>query len=345
MLGESSWLGTLFPVGGGTFRFAEPWVLALVVLLPLLHRLWSRRARPARTIYPVAVPKKSAATNPVNWLLAVRYLAAGLLLVALARPQTGTQSQERIVSGIDIMMVMDVSASMLAEDLADRSRLDVAKETMERFVRGRENDRIGFIIFSGEPLTLAPPTLDYNLVIDGIRNTETGVLKDGTGIGDGLALAVNRLRKSKAKSRVVVLLTDGDNNVGQVGPADAGELAAGYGIKVYTIAIGREGRIRIPIRQQTPLGNVVTSYHIQENALNTQLLEFIAELTNGKFYRVQDLQTLESVFSEINRLERTEVVKKEKTHYRDLFDLPLRLAIYLLLLELGLARIVWRMPA
>jgi Ca-activated chloride channel family protein len=274
--------------------------------------------------------------------LVFRLVAMGLLLIALARPQSSLTTQERKVSGIDIVMVMDVSASMLAEDMADRSRLDIAKETMENFIKGRMNDRIGFVIFSGEPLTLAPPTLDYSLVIRSIRDIETGVLKDGTGIGDGLSLAVNRLRKSEAKSRIVVLLTDGDNNVGQIGPADAGELALGYGIKVYTIAIGREGRIRIPIRQKTPLGSAITQYIYQENALNPELLQLIAKQTGGQFYRVQDLETMESVFGEIDRLEKTEIKTQEKVNWRENFDFPLKLALLLLVLEQLLARFWWR---
>jgi Ca-activated chloride channel family protein len=269
-------------------------------------------------------------------------MALALAVVALARPQSSHTTQERKVSGIDIVMVMDVSASMLAEDLADRSRLDIAKETMENFVKGRANDRIGFVIFSGEPLTLAPPTLDYSLVIRAIREIETGVLKDGTGIGDGLALAVNRLRGSTAKSRIIVLLTDGDNNVGQIGPADAGELAQGYGIKVYTMAIGREGKIRIPIRQKTPLGNAITQYIYQDNALNPELLQVIAKKTGGEFYRVQDLETMQSVFQEVDRLEKTEIKTHEKVKWRENFELPLKLALLLLLFEQLLARFWWR---
>jgi Ca-activated chloride channel family protein len=260
----------------------------------------------------------------------------------LARPQSSHTTQERKVSGIDIVLVMDVSASMLAEDMAEKSRLEIAKQTMEKFVLGRGNDRIGFVIFSGEPLTLAPPTLDYSILVRAIREIETGLLKDGTGIGDGLALAVNRLRGSQAKSRIIVLLTDGDNNVGQIGPADAGELAKGYGIKVYTIAIGREGRIRIPIRSKTPLGNAITSYIQQDNALNPELLQLIAKQTGGQFYRVQDLETMQGVFDEIDQLEKTEIETREKVRWKEIFPIFLKIALILLLLEQILARFWWR---
>jgi Ca-activated chloride channel family protein len=280
--------------------------------------------------------------DPRPKLLFLRLMALMLVVVALARPQSSHTTQERKVSGIDIVLVMDVSASMLAEDMAEQSRLDIAKQTMEKFIQGRGNDRIGFVIFSGEPLTLAPPTLDYSIVIRAIRDIETGVLKDGTGIGDGLALAVNRLRKSTAKSRIVVLLTDGDNNVGQIGPADAGELAKGFGIKVYTIAIGREGRIRIPIRSKTPLGNAVTSYIQQDNALNPELLQLIAQQTGGHFYRVQDLSTMQAVFDEIDQLEKTEVETKEKVRWKEGFSIYLKWALLILLIEQMLARFWWR---
>jgi len=323
-------------------RLESPWLLTFIPMLALLWKFWMNRSRPPTLVWSVPIPIEVQMPDPRKILLLLRIIAISLALFALARPQSSQTTQERKVSGIDIVLVMDVSASMLAEDMAEQSRLEIAKKTMESFIQGRGNDRIGFVIFSGEPLTLAPPTLDYSILIRAIREIETGVLKDGTGIGDGLALAVNRLRKSEAKSRIVVLLTDGDNNVGQIGPADAGELAQGYGIKVYTIAIGKEGRIRIPIRSKTPLGNAVTSYIQQENALNPELLQLIAQQTGGQFYRVQDLQTMQSVFDEIDRLEKTEIETKEKVRWKEKFQNFLKLALLLLVLEQVLGRIWWR---
>jgi Ca-activated chloride channel family protein len=288
------------------------------------------------------VGERAASRNPQTYLAALRLAALALIFVALARPQASFRQTERTVSGIDIMMVMDVSASMNIEDLADRSRFEVAKDTMESFIKGRENDRIGFLIFSGEPLTLAPPTLDYGLVMRSLRDARIGVLKDGTGIGDGLSLAVNRLRNSTAKSRVIILLTDGDNNVGQVDPATAGDLAAGYSIRVYTIAIGREGRVKLPIRTQGAFGNVTTSYQYFDNALNPELLQRIAAMTRGKFYRVTDESTLNSVFKEIDELEKTDVKTNERVRYEERFRLPLMLGMLLLALEFVLARTIWR---
>jgi len=263
------------------------------------------------------------------------------MMIALARPQETTRTTQRSVDGIDIIMVMDVSASMNIEDLGDQPRLDIAKDTMREFVKARRNDRIGFIVFSGEAVTLAPPTLAYGLLMQTIGDARTGLLKDGTAIGDGLALAVGRLRDSKAKSQVIILLTDGDNNVGQVDPATAGELAQGYGIKVYTIAIGREGRVKLPIRQK--IGpQTITTYQWFENALNPELLQKIAEATQGRFYRVTEASTLESVFKEIDKLEKTKIESKENIQTHEVFDQPLKWAALLLLLERILALGFWR---
>ncbi len=322
----------------------EHWpFLFLLLLIPILHSWWRRRNRPARVTYSIPIPPKASASDPRKWLLAIRYASLALLIVGLARPQTAFQQNQRNVSGIDIMLVMDLSASMNIEDLDDRSRLNIAKETMERFIKGRENDRIGFSVFSGEPLTLAPPTLDYGLVLKAIRDAEIGILKDGTGIGDGLSLTVNRLRNSQAKSKVIILLTDGDNNVGQVDPATAGELAAGYGIRVYTIAIGREGRVKMPIRRKGVFGNEITTYQWFDNALNPELLQQIAKLTGGKFYRVTDASALDSVFDEIDRLEKTDLKITQKTRYDEQFQGFVKFGLMLLLIEAILSMGWWRM--
>lgn len=316
--------------------------LLLLLLVPLLHRWWMNRNRPAKVTFSLPIPKSVAQSNPAKILFALKYIGLAFLVVALARPQTSFRQTERTVSGIDIMMVMDFSASMSIEDLAERSRFDIAKEMMENFIKGRNNDRIGLVIFSGEPLTLAPPTLDYGLVLRALRDAQLGVLKDGTAIGDGLSVAINRLRNSTAKSKVIVLLTDGDNNLGQVDPATAGELAAGYGIKCYTIAIGKEGRVKMPIRHKGVFGNTITTYQWFDNALNPELLEQIAKRTDGKFYRVTDYNALESVFKEIDQLEKSEVKSTEKIKYDENFQKPLKLGFFFLLLEQLLERGWWR---
>lgn len=323
-------------------RLASPWYLLLLLLIPVFHRWLVRRNKPARVAYPVPLPSSLAARSPTIILLGLKYLGWALFVVALARPQTAFKQTERTVSGIDIMLVLDVSASMQIEDLGERSRIDIAKETISNFVKGRSNDRIGFIMFSGDALTLAPPTLDYALVLKGIQQADTGTLKDGTAIGDGLALAVSHLRESKAKSKIIVLCTDGDNNVGQVDPGTAGELARGYGIKVYTIAIGKEGRVKMPIRQKGIMGNPVVTYQWFDNALNPELLQQISQLTEAKFYRVTDETALENVYKEIDKLEKNEVKTNEKTRYEEAYGPFLKIGLFLLLLEVLLARGWWR---
>jgi Ca-activated chloride channel family protein len=285
--------------------------------------------------------------NPIGLLTVLKVLGLALLVLALARPQFATQLDERSMQGIDIVLALDVSQSMNIEDLADRSRLDVAKDILTRFIQGRPNDRVGFVIFSGEPITLAPPTLDHELLLGAVKQADTGLLKDGTAIGEGLALAVSRLRESRtgsssSKSKVVILLTDGDNNSGQVDPTTAGDMAAGFGIRVYTIAIGKEGRVKLPIRRQNVFGQVVKTYQWQDNALNPELLEKIAEATGGKFYRVTELKVLESVFREIDQLEKTVLVKTEKIQYRDQASLPLRGGVAILVIEWLLENFWWR---
>ena len=324
-------------------RLAQGVLLALLLLLPLLHRWWMHRNRPARVAFPLPVPRAAAQSNPLRAMMLMKYLGWALLVFCLARPQTSHTEVERQVSGIDILLVLDVSASMNIEDLAENvSRFDVAKDTLEKFVQGRKNDRIGFVVFSGEPMTLVPLTLDYSLIYKAIREAASGVLKDGTAIGDGLALAVSRLKDSKAKSRVIILMTDGDNNVGQVDPATGGELAAGYGIKTYTVAIGREGRVKLPIRRQGAFGQVVTTYQWFDNALNPQLLQQIAEQTGGKFYRVQDSEALAKVYAEIDRLEKSDMQVKEKVHYQENFQKWLKIALLLILLEKAVTLGLWR---
>lgn len=323
-------------------RFAAwPFLLLLLLLVPAWRR-WLSANKPPLLKYSVAVPKDIIRKDPQIFLLALKMAAVAALIVALARPQASYRDSIRSSLGIDIMLVMDVSASMNAIDMDEQDRFTVAKATIESFIKGRSEDRIGLILFSGEPITAAPLTLDYDLVLKAVSSAASGILKDGTGIGDGLALAVTRLKDSLAKSKVVVLLTDGDNNVGQVDPATAGDLAAGFGIKAYTIAIGKEGRVKIPIKTKSLFGADTVTYAVQDNALNTELLQHISKVTGGNFYRVQDPKTLDQVFKEIDSLERNKVEINEKVRYEERFYWPLSLAVLLLFLEKLLRGLVYR---
>jgi Ca-activated chloride channel family protein len=268
---------------------------------------------------------------------ALKIAALALLVFALARPQSSTSQTRRTAEGIDIMMVLDVSQSMVIEDYDPYSRLDIAKDTIKKFIMGRKDDRIGFLIFSGEAVILCPPTLDYNVLLNAVDMANTSDLKDGTAIGDGLATAVSLIKDSNAKSKVIILATDGDNNMGSVAPLTAGHIAAGYGIRVYTIALGREGMVPFPqIDYSTGVPRKV--YQNVNSTINPELLEKIAEETHGKFFRPTDVDSLKNVYKEIDKLEKTKVETKERIHWNELYQDFLLLAILFLALDFILTR-------
>jgi Ca-activated chloride channel family protein len=324
-------------------RFAHPYAFLLLLLIPICFHFWMKLSKLPAIRFHFAGFKnpEGRGITPAFIQTVLKSIAVALFICALARPQSISKSQERKANGIDIVMLLDVSLSMLIQDMGENSRMEIAKETFKRFIEGRKNDRIGFIIFSGEPITLAPPTLDYGLLFSQLSTVEPGGpgLRDGTAIGDGLALAINRLKKSTAKSRIIILLTDGDNNVGRIDPLTSGDLAQGYGIRVYSIAVGTEGRVRQPLPQQTPLGTTY-SYVWVENRLNTGLLEQISAKSNGKFYRVQDEKTLQTVFKDIDQLEKTEITTQDKVHYNEEF-LPYLITAFLVLLVERLLSLLW----
>lgn len=291
---------------------------------------------------PFLFPKE--ATQPLGaWTRRIlRSMAIAFLGLALMRPQIANKQTIRNTNGVDIQIVLDLSASMNVEDLEGGNRLDVARETIRSFIRGRPTDRFGLTVFSGEPLTLVPPTFDSGVVLFELDKLEAGMLKDGTAIGDGLSTAVLRLKASTAKSRIAILLTDGESNIGQVDPLTAGELAKGYGIRVYTIAVGREGRVRVPVRRKGIFGKTVTTYQEFDNALNTDLLEKIAAMTQGKFYRVTDQSALKRCFEDIDRLERTKITVKERVQYEEKFLIFLKLAVVCIILDFVLTVFMWR---
>lgn len=330
-------------------KFAYPYLLLLLAIVPIFFYFWVKKGALPKIRLSLGNSEKDSAAlsasafKPALFGTLLKAAALALCIIALARPQSISKSQERKANGIDIVMVLDVSLSMLIQDMGDRNRMEIAKETFQGFIEGRKNDRIGFVIFSGEPLTLAPPTLDYGLLLAQLQTVQPGGqgLRDGTAIGDGLALSINRLKKSTAKSRVIILLTDGDNNVGRIDPMTAGELALGYGIKVYSIAIGTEGRVRQPLPTQTAIGTTY-SYVWVENRLNPSLLKDISEKTNGRFYRVADEKALQEVFQNIDKLEKTEITTKDKLHYNEEFLPYLMAALFCLIFERVLALLWWR---
>ena len=309
-------------------KFRDPYFLFL--LAPLVGVLAYQYFKMMQGSYSARVsipwrrlwdPEREVRRFPPRFLHTLLYAAACVFLIlALARPQTSFQKIKSNVQGIDIMFVLDLSASMRIEDFRDANRLEISKPIVRDFINARINDKIGFQIFSGEAVTLVPPTLDHTVLLSALDSVEIGDLKDGTAIGDALAAAVGRLKESTAKSRVIVLLTDGDSNMGSVDPLTAGELAKGFGIRVYSIAIGRDGRVQIPFVQKDIFGRKVKVYQYYDNTINPELLQKISTITNGKFYRVQDNEKhLREVFEDIDRLEKTKIEKSEQVRFEENF--------------------------
>jgi Ca-activated chloride channel family protein len=327
-------------------RLASPWFLLLLALLPLL---WPRGGRPPRTAairYPtlaalrVVAPAGAARRRAVLGLL--RALALVLLVVALARPQAGTAATKVHREGVDVVLALDVSGSMLAEDFtlgsSRASRLDAVKAVVREFVAARPEDRIGLVLFAARPYTQCPLTLDHGWLLQNLERAQIGMIEDGTAIGSGLATAVNRLRASTAKSKFVVLLTDGQQNAGRITAQTAAEAAATLGVRVYTIGAGTRGLAPYPM--QDLFGNKV--YRPMPVDIDERTLEKIAATTGGRYFRATDLQSLRAVYAEIDRSEKTPFEAPQYLDYRELYPWLAWPALALLLIEVGLAETVLR---
>lgn len=327
-----------------TFRY--PWLLLLLLLVPLALYLrygWRRTRAPVRFSGVQALAGLGS-----GWAVALRPvlpvlfgLGLTLLILALARPQRGLGQHRIHTEGVDIMLLVDVSPSMGAEDFAEgakaMNRLDATKRVADQFIRGRRDDRIGLVAFAALPYSIAPLTLDHGWLLTQMERLDVGDLGDGTGIGSGLAAAINRLRESTAKSKVVILLTDGMNNAGELAPENAALAAKALGIKVYTIGAGSTGLARIPV--QTPFGE--TRYIQQRADIDEPSLRNIADTTGGTYFRATDMGKLKGVFQEIDKLEKTEIEVEQYTRYEERFQPLVLAALFFLLLEqlAGLARL------
>lgn len=281
----------------------HPYILLLFLLyVPLIAwYIWKwRNSNPAIGVSSVRAFRKvrnSWKVYLMHFCFALQLIAIGGIIVALARPQTHDSHSTSRVEGTDIVLAMDISSSMLATDLKP-TRFDVAKEVAQKFVNQRTDDNIGLVVFSGETLSLMPLTNDKPALINAISAIKTGMLNDGTAIGDGLSSAVNRLTSGKAKSKSIILLTDGTNNAGDVAPSTAAQIAKEKGIKIYTIGVGTNGSIQIT----DPYGFSTTT---METKIDESALKQIASLTNGKYFRATDAKMLRDIFEEINALEKT----------------------------------------
>ncbi len=314
-------------------HFADPEYLWLLLLIPLAVAWYWYKLRH----YSVPIQMSSTAVFKKfipGWkhyarygLFGLRMLAAGLLILALARPQTNLNRQDISVEGIDIILAMDVSSSMLAEDLRP-NRLEAAKEVAIDFINSRPDDRIGLVVFSGESFTQCPLTSNHALLINLYKDINFGMIDDGTAIGDGLATAVNRLKDSKAKSKVIILLTDGVNNMGSIDPQSAAEIAELYGIRIYTIGVGTVGTALVPVRTQFGI-----QYQRMEVKIDEALLKKMSALTNGKYFRATNRQKLQEVYKEIDRLEKSKIDVTEFSRKKEEFLPFVILALVLLTLE------------
>ncbi len=324
------------------FRFEDPWVLALLAIVPLTYWLRGRGAHRTGALRFSALDTiRETGVGISNWLPRVPSVfgAVGVVavIVALARPQTGVTSETLLTQGIDIVMVMDVSSSMLAEDL-EPNRLEAAKAVAADFVGGRRNDRIALVAFAGQAFTQAPLTLDYSVVQSLLGELQVGIIEDGTAVGMGLGTAVKRLQASDVESKVVILLTDGRSNRGEIGPVTAAQMAQALGVRVYAIGVGTRGEARVPVPD--PLGG--TRLMPMRVDIDEPTLREIAELTGGQYFRATDNESLSSIYEEIDQLERTEIEVENFTQYAERFPAILALGLILLLLEIGLSQTVLR---
>lgn len=324
-------------------EFANPEFFWLLLLLPLalLWYFFKRKNEMASlrisSIKGFTVTSWASKLKPT--LLVIRLLALAAIITALARPQTeDISTRTKTTKGIDIVMAIDVSSSMLARDLKP-DRLTALKEVAADFIEGRPNDRIGLVSYAAESYTKTPITSDKAIVLNSLEEITYGVLEDGTAIGMGLATSVNRLKESKAISKVIILLTDGVNNSGFIEPRTAADLAIEFGIKTYTIGIGTNGNALSPIAYNRD-GSY--RYGMRQVEIDEELLEEIADVTGGKYFRATDNESLEAIYDEINKLEKTEIEEFKYYKYEEKFRPLIFLAGILLLLEWGLRNSIFK---
>jgi len=314
--------------------FANPqffWLLAVLPLAMLWYLFKNKQETAALKISSISGFTATSLLPKLKPLLFVlRLTALGVIITAMARPQTkDVSTKTKTTKGIDIVMAIDVSSSMLARDLKP-NRLSALKKVAADFIRKRPNDRIGLVAYAGESYTKTPITSDKSIVLTSLRDITYGQLNDGTAIGMGLATAVNRLKESTSKSKIIILLTDGVNNAGFIEPKTAADLAVEYNIKTYTIGIGTNGNALSPV-SYNPDGSY--RYGMQKVEIDEKLLEEIAQVSGGKYFRATDNDKLEAIYDEINKLEKTEIEEFKYTNYEEKFRPLILLAGILLLLE------------
>ena len=317
-------------------KFANPMFLWLLLLLPAIgYYLWWRRKKLTVTLQfsSLQIFKNIPQTLRERLRhvpLALRLLAIAVFIIALARPQSVSDKQNISTEGIDIVLELDLSGSMLAEDF-NPNRIEAAKQVASEFIDGRTNDRIGLVVFSAESFTQCPLTTDYPVLKNLLREVKNGMIADGTAIGLAIANGVNRLKDSKAKSKVMILLTDGVNNRGEIDPITAARIAATYGIRIYTVGVGAQGEAPYPVQTQFGIRRQLIPVDLDEKGL-TQ----VADMTGGKYYRATDNRKLKAIYKEIDQLERTKIEVTAYKRYSELFGGWLFAGLLAVLVEIGL---------
>jgi len=328
--------------------FAHPWFLLLLLLLPVLAWLRGKHGRESAFLYSSVQLIRPVANisrwSPGRVLLTLRWLVLAALIIGLARPQL-TRSETSIrASGIDIVVALDLSGSMAAEDEGFKlrgqqaNRVTIAKDVLQKFIAKRPSDRIGLVAFAGRAYIAAPLTLDHDFLLQNLDRLNLGSIEDGTAIGSALTASVNRLRELKSKSKIVILMTDGQNNAGKVPPLTAAEAAQTLAVKVYTIGVGTRGAARIPTTDM--FGRRI--YQTIQADIDEETLQAIAKKTGGKYYRADSTDTLRKIYDEINKLETTEVETKKYVQVEELLAWAIWPGLGLLVLEILLGNTVWR---
>lgn len=321
-------------------HFARPAAFFLLLLLPLLLLWYLKFSKRSRTTLIVSTTRKFHARSWKQYLqhipFVLRMIAVFCVVIALAQPQDRFSEEQFNGEGIDIMLCIDVSGSMLAQDFTP-NRMDAAKEVAATFIQKRPTDRMGLVIFSGESFTQCPLTTDKRMLITQLNSIRSGFLEDGTSIGSGLATSVARLKGSSAKTKIVILLTDGENNGGLIDPAAAKEMAKTLGVKVYTIGVGSDGMAPIPV--QTPQGVVM---HVEKVNIDEEMLTRMAEETGGKYFRAKDKAGLQAIYTEIDALEKTPIEITTYHRFTEKFFPFVLAALICLILEILLRYTVLR---
>jgi Ca-activated chloride channel homolog len=334
--------------------FVHPWLLLLLLAIPLLAYLRGKRGASAALIFSststLAAMGKQSASRAGKILRTLLLAALAFLIVALSRPQLGKSLTQVEASGIDIMLVLDVSLSMLTKDFTiggqEATRLDAVREVTRRFIEARPNDRIGMIAFGTRPYVVSPMTLDHDWLLQNLERVRIGLVEGNTAIGSAMAAAGNRLNDKHSKSRAMVLLTDGDNNAGKIPPNTAAEALKAMKIKLHAIGIGTNGMAKVPL--QDGRGNLLTDavgnmlYQPMRVSFNEAGLKEVARIADGKFYRATDTKSLEAIYADIDQMEKSTVSVKKYQQYRDLFPLCLMGGAGLLVGQLLLSQTIWK---